>query len=151
MRHHTLAQSLDPAHLGCHQASPVVAALAFPDSSPQPPARGDRGIAIRKDAAFAHSRILSRWDNWSSATIDHRFIDLLHVVSTSPVRPSSDSSFDSCCSKPGNTAASLTLLEVTQMARICKVCASIPMCSLRHWCRRSEPCFFSFPLTRPGA
>lgn len=32
------------------------------------------------------------------------------------------------------------------MARTCSVCASIPMCSLRHWRQHSGTCFFALPL-----
>ena len=42
----------------------------------------------------------------------------------------------------GSTGASPTELGVTSIARISSVCASIPMCSLRHWRRYSAPCFF---------
>lgn len=43
----------------------------------------------------------------------------------------SASSDGNCSSKPRSTEASLTLLLVTLIARVCKVSASMPMCSLR--------------------
>ena len=45
--------------------------------------------------------------------------------------------------------SSLTLFEVTQIALICMVCASIPMCSFLHWRRYSAPCFLHFHSPSP--
>ena len=49
-----------------------------------------------------------------------------------------------------STCESLTLLVVSWTARICRVLASIPIWSLRHWRRYSGPCFLRFhsPLAR---
>ena len=50
---------------------------------------------------------------------------------------------------PVSLLASLTLLDVTQIALICSVWASMPMCNLRHCRRRSGPCFLHFHSPSP--
>jgi len=80
VRHHSLAQSLDAVHLGFHQASPVVVAPFFSDSSPQPLACSNRCIAMFKDATFANTCILSRRSDWGSSMLNYGFIDWLYVI-----------------------------------------------------------------------
>lgn len=131
VRHHPFAQPFDAVHLGLNQTSPVVVNLAFPDTAPQAPARSDGCIPVFKNSSPAQSSILA-WRNDGYITVsDDCFVGGLCVVGTSPARLLSASSGGNCASKPLSTEAWLTLLLVMQIARICQVSASMPMCSLR--------------------
>ena len=81
-RHHSLTQPLDAVHLGFHQASPVVANPALPDTAAQTPARSNGCIAIPKHSPLADSSILARRNDRNGAMPDDRFVCRLGGVSS---------------------------------------------------------------------
>src|SRR5574344_2738048 len=80
--HHAFTQPLDAVHLRFHQTSPVVANPAFPDTSPQAPARSNSCIAVLKNSSPAHSCILAWRNDGDSTVLDDRFVGGLCIVST---------------------------------------------------------------------
>ncbi len=145
-RHQPLTQSFDAVHLGFHQAAPVIPDPTFPDTSPQPSTCSNRRISMHKGFAFAYSSILARRNNGNTSSLDDFFMDCLRCRKRHrPLGSPAPHRRAMAAAHP----ASLALLDVTQIALICSVWGSMPMCNLRHCRRRSGPCFLHFHSPSP--